>query len=131
MNDPKQSGSSDFEGLDQWLAQFLDDPFAGGSSHSFRTDVYETSSQYIIEADLSDLFPACIKVIKGDQCLTIQTYCRKKMEKEALVFLPFCLSKREMSASYADGILEVFIRKNEDLEHLHGNHRITLKPKQR
>ncbi|MBS2969107.1 Hsp20/alpha crystallin family protein [Metabacillus sp. KIGAM252] len=128
MNDPKRSGASGFEGLDQWFAQFLDDPFSNGFADSFRTDIYETSDQYIIEADLTGILLDLITITKGNSCLTIRTLLP---EKEAVVFLPFCLNKREMSALYTNGILEIMIQKEEQLNSPFPNSKLTIKPKQR
>ncbi|KZZ82729.1 Hsp20/alpha crystallin family protein [Bacillus sp. SJS] len=128
MNDPKRSGASDFKGLDQWLAQFLDDPFSSGFDGSFRTDVYETSDQYIIEADLTGLPLEKISVLKGNSSLTIKTLSSKK---EAMVFLPFCLDKRKMTALYANGILEIMILKEEQQLPASSNNKLIIIPEQR
>ncbi|MTH51838.1 Hsp20/alpha crystallin family protein [Bacillus mangrovi] len=104
MGDHRESGLED---LDRWLNQFLEDPFAvyaGG----IRTDVFETSGSYYIEADLRDCPPADMTITAEDCCLIVETAGRK-----AQVFLPFTLEKRKIQAAYSSHILEISISKEE------------------
>ncbi len=52
MTNTKRFDSADFD--KEWMKQFVDDPFLL-YDETFPIDLYETSTEYIIEADLSRL----------------------------------------------------------------------------
>lgn len=52
MNHSKRNDANDFDSMDEWLRQFFEDPFAW-YDETLPIDLYETSQQYIIEADLT------------------------------------------------------------------------------
>lgn len=55
MTNAKQFDSSDFE--EEWMKQFFDDPFVL-YDETLPIDLYETSTEYIIETELSNVTPA-------------------------------------------------------------------------
>ncbi|MGD7008290.1 hypothetical protein [Metabacillus sp. 84] len=126
MSDSKRPALSDFEGLDQWLAQFLEDPYADGLANSFRTDVYEISDQYIIEADLCTVFPKRLVICKDHSSLTIQSECCDGKLLESLVFLPFEIDSRTLNAKFQDGFLEIHVPKEEQSGKAGTNDRIII-----
>ncbi|MCY8298542.1 Hsp20/alpha crystallin family protein, partial [Bacillus inaquosorum] len=61
MTHSKRNDANDFDGMDEWLRQFFEDPFAW-YDETLPIDLYETSQQYIIEADLTFLKPTQVTV---------------------------------------------------------------------
>lgn len=61
MNHSKRNDANDFDSMDEWLRQFFEDPFAW-YDETLPIDLYETSQQYIIEADLTFLQPTQVTV---------------------------------------------------------------------
>jgi len=115
MGKKKQSCPSELNGIEEWMNQFFQDPFTGFlDEYTFRVDLFETSCEYIIEAQLEKVNKNQIELKINKDCLFITIYPSKKEQekKERSVFLPFHLEDKVIQTSYEKGILEVIILKD-------------------
>lgn len=114
MGKKKKSCPSDLKGIEEWMNQFFQDPFTGFlDEYTFRVDLFETSCEYIIEAQLEDVSPKQIDLEIKKDCMfiTILPSEKDQEKKERSVFLPFQLEDKIIHTSYVNGILEVSIKK--------------------
>ncbi|MCH1625649.1 Hsp20/alpha crystallin family protein [Ferdinandcohnia quinoae] len=107
----------DIEGLEEWMKQFLDDPYTNWiDENQFRVDLFETQDEYIVEAELSGYQAQQIVITIINDTMNIQV---KKINEppqdevisQRLVTLPFDLEKKKISALFRNEILEIFIKK--------------------
>ncbi|WP_282034565.1 Hsp20/alpha crystallin family protein [Metabacillus indicus] len=116
MDKKKRSKPSDLSCIEDWMNQFFTDPFSALlDCRSFRVDLFETSEEYIVEAEFADVKPEDIQ-IKADRetlIITAQT-ARQTTESDQLersILLPFSLEKKKIEAVFSNDILEVKIFK--------------------
>jgi len=118
MENEKQSNSSDFLEIDDWLNVLMDDPFAWYDEH-LPIDLYETSRDYIIEIDVSTLSIADVKLTFAGHELTLAYTVQKPNDKgeqpiEKSVMLPFYLNDKEIETEYENRIISIRIKKSSD-----------------
>ncbi|MCY8910568.1 Hsp20/alpha crystallin family protein [Bacillus atrophaeus] len=114
MTHSKRSGSNDFDGMEDWLRQFYEDPYAW-YDETLPIDLYETSQQYIIEADLTSLQPVQLTItLCGCEFILIVKTAEQSLEKSLL--LPFYLSNKIIQTDYTNSILTVAMNKEESEE---------------
>ncbi|GIN68334.1 Hsp20/alpha crystallin family protein [Bacillus sonorensis] len=107
MTNAKRSDSSEFD--EEWLKQFFDDPFAL-YDETIPLDLYETSTAYIIEADLTNITPANLHMTFSgyDFTLSVKT---DEQAYEKTMMLPFFLNDKQIETEYQNHILSVKINK--------------------
>ncbi|MEC1591410.1 Hsp20/alpha crystallin family protein [Bacillus sonorensis] len=107
MTNAKRSDSSEFD--EEWLKQFFDDPFAL-YDETIPLDLYETSTAYIIEADLTNITPANLNMTFSgyDFTLSVKT---DEQAYEKTMMLPFFLNDKQIETEYQNHILSVKINK--------------------
>ncbi|WP_189655112.1 Hsp20/alpha crystallin family protein [Bacillus sp. HNG] len=116
MNNFDDSNPLSINGLEDWMKQFLEDPYLL-DDYQFRIDLFETQNEYIIEAELSGYQPEQIQLhVKNDSILIKVTDCEKPpndtLLTERIVTLPFELEKKKIEALFRNEILEIYIKKN-------------------
>lgn len=118
MDKKKRSKPSDLSCIEEWMNQFFTDPFSALiNDHSFRIDLFETSEEYIVEAEFTDMNPEHIRIEVNQESLIIKVYAslygtNVKDQLERTILLPFTLEKKAIEAYYSNDILEVKIAKN-------------------
>ncbi|MER3125156.1 Hsp20/alpha crystallin family protein [Bacillus pumilus] len=115
MENEKQSNSSDFLEIDDWLNVLMEDPFAWYDEH-LPIDLYETSRDYIIEIDVSDLSITDVKLTFCEHELTFACTVQKPNNEgeqpiEKNVMLPFYLNDKDIEADYENRIIAIKIKK--------------------
>ncbi|MCC3357377.1 Hsp20/alpha crystallin family protein [Bacillus sp. REN16] len=116
MNNFDDSIPLSVNGLEDWMKQFLEDPYLL-DDYQFRIDLFETQNEYIIEAELSGYQPEQIQLnVKNDTFQIKLTDCVKPPNDtiltERIVTLPFELEKKKIEALFRNEILEIYIKKN-------------------
>ncbi|WP_413287388.1 outer spore coat protein CotM [Bacillus mojavensis] len=109
MTHSKRNDANDFDGMEEWLRQFFEDPFAW-YDETLPIDLYETSQQYIIEADLSSLQPTQITITLSG-CEFILTVKSSEQTLEKQMMLPFYLNDKSIETEYENQILTVAVKK--------------------
>ncbi|MFJ5963239.1 Hsp20/alpha crystallin family protein [Bacillus sp. NPDC093026] len=115
MDNKKQSNSSDFIEIDDWLNLLMDDPFAW-YDEQLPIDLYETSCEYIIEMDLSSLSINKLKLtFAGHELILAYAAHQTNNEEEHLIeksmMLPFYLNDKEIDTDYENQIFSIKIKK--------------------
>ncbi|MCP8969125.1 Hsp20/alpha crystallin family protein [Ectobacillus ponti] len=101
------------EGFEQWMDQFLADPYASFHYPSgIRVDLFETETEYIIEADLPDVEQQHICVQKEEAGLCILVAKQPEQLIERHIQLPIDMRDRLMNASLECGLLSIHISKS-------------------
>lgn len=109
MTHSKRNDANDFDGMEEWLRQFFEDPFAW-YDETLPIDLYETSQQYIIEADLSAIQPAQITITLSG-CEFILTVKSSEQTLEKQMMLPFYLNDKSIETECENQILTVAVNK--------------------
>lgn len=116
MNNFENSKPLPIDGLEDWMRQFLEDPYLL-DEYQFRVDLFETQNEYIIEAELSGYQPEQIQLKVKDDTFHIKlSNCDEPSTNtvlaERVVTLPFELEKKKIEALFRNDILEIYIKKN-------------------
>jgi len=117
MNKKENSKPSRFNGVEDWMEQFLEDPFTSMMDHfQFRVDLFETSQEYIVEAELINYKKEHLSVEINGATVIIQakrpTALSPDNDKvERIVTLPYTLATKDVQARYTNNILEITIKK--------------------
>lgn len=109
MTHSKRNDANDFDGMEEWLGQFFEDPFAW-YDETLPIDLYETSQQYIIEADLSSIQPTQITITLSG-CEFILTVKSSEQTLEKQMMLPFYLNDKSIETECENQILTVAVNK--------------------
>ncbi|MBO1510150.1 Hsp20/alpha crystallin family protein [Metabacillus bambusae] len=127
MNIRKCSNPMNINGIEEWMTQFFTDPFTSLlDEHTFRVDLFETSEDFIIEAELGETkkkediqITTCIEKIK----ISVQSNVSNENEEEKnneeiarTITLPYSIEDKEIIAAFNHGILEIKIAKNSSCE---------------
>lgn len=109
MTHSKRNDANDFDSMDEWLRQFFEDPFAW-YDETLPIDLYETSQQYIIEADLTFLQPTQVMVtLSGYEFILTVKSSGQTFEKQMM--LPFYFNDKIIQAECENQILTVAVNK--------------------
>ncbi|MFY4774000.1 Hsp20/alpha crystallin family protein [Metabacillus sp. RGM 3146] len=94
----------------------MEDPFTSfWDDYAFRVDLFETSLEYIIEAELTNAPCERIRVRIENEMVIVTLLAAEDSSEgptERSVTLPFLVNKKEVYASYENGILEIKINKD-------------------
>lgn len=105
--------SVNFERVDQWLKEYFLDPNTTYCDFTqFRIDLYETDENWIVEAVLKSRKRSDITVKVENHRMMIAVQKAKEKQIRTIDF-PFPIINHLVSASFQNGILEVFISKIE------------------
>lgn len=105
--------------LRQWLELLCSESFACElDEKTFRIDVFETDTHYIIEAELPDCRKEQLTVICETNTLIIQIYKEKALCKQRAVPLPFSLQHKQICAYFSAPVLEIHISKEENINNI-------------
>ena len=120
MNIKKCSNPMNINGIEEWMAQFFIDPFTSLlDEHTFRVDLFETSEDFIIEAELGEKKKKKdIQITASNEKITISIRPDSSKKSEVVsenitrtITLPYDIEKKEIIASLNNGILEINISK--------------------
>lgn len=114
----KEDPSFDLKGMEKWLQNFFLDPLTSYLDETaFRVDIFETEEKYILEALLSSFHSENLTIFIDRNQIEIKAFAKGiKGKEEPLVRkidFPFCVTDKEVSAQFSEGILEIYISKNE------------------
>lgn len=107
MTNAKQFDSSDFE--EEWMKQFFDDPFAL-YDETLPIDLYETSTEYIIETELSIFTPRSLRITFSGYDFKLAVISDEQ-DYEKTMMLPFFLNDKQIETECQNQILSVKISK--------------------
>ena len=107
MTNTKRFDSADFD--KEWMKQFVDDPFLL-YDETLPIDLYETSTEYIIEADLSHLNVRHLDLTISGYDFKLAVKTDEQLYEKSLM-LPFFLNDKQIEAECENNILAVKINK--------------------
>jgi HSP20 family molecular chaperone IbpA len=111
-----QNQTFDFALVEKWLENYFLDPLTSYYDQTqFQIDLFETDQEWIVEAILNDFKVSNIQVYIEEKKLTISAtpplfYLPHHKRSRSIEF-PFYINEQEITASYTNGILEIFISK--------------------
>ncbi|AME05113.1 Hsp20/alpha crystallin family protein [Bacillus siamensis] len=102
--------AEEFDDIEEWLRQFYEDPYAW-YDEALPIDLYETSRQYIIEADLTALKPvqAMTVTLSGNEFMLSVKTLEQTLNKQMM--LPFYLNDKHIFTDFTNHILTVSMNK--------------------
>ncbi|WP_052586007.1 Hsp20/alpha crystallin family protein [Bacillus velezensis] len=108
MNHSKNA--EEFDDTEEWLRQFYEDPYAW-YDETLPIDLYETSRQYIIEADLTALkqVQAITVTLSGNEFMLSVKTLERILNKQMV--LPFYLNDKHIFTDFTNHILTVSMNK--------------------
>ncbi|MGM0877402.1 MAG: Hsp20/alpha crystallin family protein [Bacillota bacterium] len=123
MNIKKCSNPMNINGIEEWMTQFFTDPFTSLlDEHTFRVDLFETSEDFIIEAELGEMIKkediqlsAFIENIKIAVRPDLSGHNMEEQNNEDItrtIILPYSIEDKEIGATLNHGILEIKISKH-------------------
>lgn len=118
MTSMKDDDSLDYGQMEEWLKNYFLDPLTTFLDQTqFRIDLYETYQDWIVEAILTDYDSSEITVFIEKDKMTISAIkphgAAQKQSKQRVIDFPFQIITQKMTATFAYGILEVFISKTD------------------
>ncbi|MCM3161396.1 Hsp20/alpha crystallin family protein [Metabacillus litoralis] len=124
MNIRKCSNPMNIKGIEEWMTQFFTDPFTSLlDEHTFRVDLFETSDQFIIEGEIGEnIKKENINIHVSQEQITIKVIKENKAENHETnevtrkVVLPYRIEKKQITATFTNGVLEIKISKTSDSE---------------
>ncbi|WML39838.1 Hsp20/alpha crystallin family protein [Neobacillus sp. OS1-2] len=113
-----QHQTLNFDLVEKWLENFFLDPLTSYFDQTqFQIDLYETETEWIVEAILSEYEASEIKVFIEGKKLMISALryppSTEHQKKIRIIDFPFSVTTQEVSAAFSNGILEIFISKTE------------------
>ncbi|MDP4084615.1 MAG: Hsp20/alpha crystallin family protein [Bacillota bacterium] len=116
------------EEMEKWLKNFFLDPLTSHFDQTqFQIDIYETEMDWILEAILSGYQTSDITVfVEGKKLIitVVSSVLLANKKRIRIIEFPFPIMKQLVTASFYNGILEIFISKTE--KGLNKNRFITL-----
>ncbi|XYJ23433.1 Hsp20/alpha crystallin family protein [Bacillus velezensis] len=102
--------AEEFDDTEEWLRQFYEDPYAW-YDETLPIDLYETSRQYIIEADLTALkqVQAITVTLSGNEFMLSVKTLERTLNKQMV--LPFYLNDKHIFTDFTNHILTVSMNK--------------------
>ncbi|WP_299090732.1 Hsp20/alpha crystallin family protein [uncultured Metabacillus sp.] len=123
MNIRKCSNPMNINGIEEWMTQFFIDPFTSLlDEHTFRVDLFETSEEFIIEAELREKKKENIHItaVKEKIMITVRSESDPNHNEQSSediirkITLPIVIEDKDIHAIFNNGILEIKIAKNAD-----------------
>lgn len=119
MKSKKNFQPIDFNLVEKWLENYILDPLTTQDDLTqFRIDLYETDTEWIVEALLDEFDCSEIKVFIEEMKLVIsagkQSKSSNQIKKMRSIHFPFRVINQNVTAVFFNGILEVFISKTEN-----------------
>lgn len=119
MKSKKNNQPIDFDLVEKWLENYILDPLTTQDDLTqFRIDLYETDTEWIVEALLDEFDCSEIKVFIEEMKLVISAGNHSKTsnqyKKVRSIHFPFRVVNQNVTAVFFNGILEVFISKTEN-----------------
>lgn len=122
MNIKKCSNPMNINGIEKWMTQFFTDPFTSLlDEYTFRVDLFETSEDFIIEAELGEMkkkedvqLTAFMENLKITVHPDLSEHNKEELNNEEItriVILPYSIEDKEIVATLNNGILEIKISK--------------------
>ena len=111
-----QNQAFDFAIVEKWLENYFLDPLTSYYDQTqFQIDLFETEHEWIVEANLSDFNVKDIKIYIEEKKLTISVMKHPPSlthhTRSRSIEFPFYIKDQDISASFTNGILEIFISK--------------------
>ncbi|WML44476.1 Hsp20/alpha crystallin family protein [Neobacillus sp. PS3-40] len=120
MFNEEDGQSIDLDQMEKWLENYFLDPLTSHFDQTqFRIDLYETDENWIVEALLSDYTSCDIKVFAENKTLIISAVKLPQLSNQDLqkrvriIKFPFLVIDQKITATFQNGILEIFISKKE------------------
>jgi HSP20 family molecular chaperone IbpA len=119
MNTQDDEESLDFEHLEKWLESYFLDPLTSHFDQTqFPIDLYETDKEWIVEALLTEYLSSEITVRIQHRKLMItamKSNLSDSMQKRLrIIEFPFMVIDHKVTANFQNGVLEIYISKNEE-----------------
>ncbi|PLR78570.1 heat-shock protein Hsp20 [Bacillus sp. V3-13] len=115
MNDESKEQPLDLRSLEKWLEQYFLDPLTNYLDETaFRIDMFETEQEIIIEALLAEFPSSQVTVFLEDKSIIISavdTNSATPQLRRRTVTFPFSVVHKHVHATFAQGILEIFLSK--------------------
>ncbi|WP_180960113.1 Hsp20/alpha crystallin family protein [Neobacillus cucumis] len=111
-----QNQAFDFALVEKWLETYFLDPLTSYYDQTqFQIDLFETDHEWIVEAILNDYEISDIRVFIEEKKLTITAIkhppSRTHHKRSRSIEFPFYIKEQDITASFTNGVLEVFISK--------------------
>jgi len=111
-----QNQAFDFALVEKWLENYFLDPLTSYYDQTqFQIDLFETDHEWIVEAILSDFEASEIRIYIDEKKLSISAIkyppSRTQQKRSRTIEFPFYIREQDISASYTNGRLEIFISK--------------------
>lgn len=105
----------DFELVEKWLENYFLDPLTSYYDQTqFQIDLFDTDHEWIVEAILPDFEASEIKVYIEEKKLRITAakfpHSNQNNKIRSIEF-PFHVTRQQVTASFTNGILEIYISK--------------------
>lgn len=120
MNKKENQHSFNISEMEKWMENFFLDPLTSYLDQiTFRIDLYDTETEIIVEALLTGCLPKDVTVSLQENKVIIKAVKKELPSVKCgqpcvrTVELPFPVIDKKVRASLSNGILEVFIAKNE------------------
>lgn len=120
MNKKENQHSFNISEMEKWMENFFLDPLTSYLDQiTFRIDLYDTETAIIMEALLTGCLPKDVTVSLQENKVIIKAVKKELPSVKCgqpcvrTVELPFSVIDKKVRASLSNGILEVFIAKNE------------------
>jgi HSP20 family molecular chaperone IbpA len=127
MNEEKKEEKLlELDGVEEWMTQFVIDPFFDGNTDGIKMDLFETESSYIIEAIVPGYKrdDVIIEVVTDGIHIRLT---RESIETRRFINLPFSLCKRRITATHVHDILEIVIHKKQKRNTMKPYRKINIK----
>ncbi|WHY88784.1 Hsp20/alpha crystallin family protein [Neobacillus novalis] len=113
-----QNQDVDFDLVEKWLENYFLDPLTSYYDQTqFQIDVYETDKEWIVEAILNEFEASEIQVYIEEEKIIISASkyppSPDQQTRIRTIDFPYKINQQKVSASFSNGILEVFISKTE------------------
>ncbi|MBU8878325.1 Hsp20 family protein [Bacillus sp. FJAT-29790] len=118
MSKNEDANNDHLTDMEKWMESFFLDPLTSYLDQMmFRIDLYETENEIIVEALLTDFYPADITIYLKEDQLIIKALKKVHLTDESpfkirKVDFPFLIIQKEVKALFENGILEILISKN-------------------
>jgi spore coat protein M/HSP20 family protein len=114
----KNDDSINYAEMEKWLNNYFLDPLTSYLDQTqFRIDLYETNTEWIVEAILSEYDASEITVLIEKDKLTITamilTPSKQSQKRIRVIEFPFQVIRQKVTATFMEGILEIFISKTD------------------